>query len=351
MESKDVARTPTNGARTGETPYLVWDLIQGILRMEWGREGDPTTGADARREGEDGVGSPPTPTPEGKGKKELNPLSDVFHLPPYVSTPEEEREENGWTVVPHDPHVDRGRVWSPTIRAWIGGDLDSGRAMYSRYADDDPTWNPTPPPRLVNAQDTRGTPQGASTTLSGVPSHVEEGDTDLHSDMPAMFEPHEEFGAEAFFDSEGLVTHREGDWTGSLYGRIMHVYVDPEGRIRHVYVEPDSGEDPIHPLVDPGGQSWEEIMEEEGRITEENEQPRWMPGCHKERTEKEDIGKEEEEDRDGEGTLSRQATPGRSHQGKKGRNQAQQNHTAHKASTNFLQEPRANQANETKEAP
>jgi hypothetical protein len=63
-------------------------------------------------------------------------------------TPEvkmEGKEVEIWTVVPHDPHMDWGRVWSPTIRAWIAGDLSAGRAMYSRYANEDPTWNPTPP--------------------------------------------------------------------------------------------------------------------------------------------------------------------------------------------------------------
>ena len=125
-------------------------------------------------------------------------------------------------------------------------------------------------------------------------------------------------------------------------------------RLQYVHEDTDPGENPSWILVrERIQQPWEESKEEEEspRSAEESEQPRWRSGGHKEGKDKEDNGKEEEEDRDGEGTLSRRATPGRSHQGKKGRNQTQQIHTAHKASTNFLQEPRANQANETKEAP
>ena len=46
-------------------------------------------------------------------------------------------------------------------------------------------------------------------------------------------------------------------------------------------------------------------MEEEDRLMgEHNRQPRWVLGCYKERKDKEDTGKDGEEDQDGEGTLS-----------------------------------------------
>jgi hypothetical protein len=116
----------------------------------------------------------------------------------------------------------------------------------------------------------------------------------------------------------------------------------------YVYVDSDSDSEGGLPRL-LQEHSWPEVMEEEERIMEENEPPRWMPGCYKARRDKEDGGNGEEEDKDGEGTLSRQATP--SLQDKKGRNQAHQNYQAYKATTNFLQEPRATQAIETKEAP
>jgi hypothetical protein len=184
----------------------------------------------------------------------------------------------------------RARIWPRGITEQPRMLTDSTEAMasYNRYVDEQGTWNQVPPPiRYVQWP------------------------------LADFF----------FFDSEGRV-RREGETYGSVDSDS-----DSEGGMPRLLQE----------------QSWSEIMEEEERIMEEDEPPRWMPGCYKARMDKEDGGNEEEEDKDGEGTLSRQATL--CLQDKKGRNQAHQNYQASKATTNFLQEPRATTAIGTKEAP
>jgi hypothetical protein len=139
------------------------------------------------------------PTPEGKGKKELKPSSDVVHLPPYDSTPEEEYYDDGWltpeeerekldgwmkselkdfigtmpslmgwTQSEQTDHIgtrvraiirrmNRGRKWDRATRAWHGGDLEEGQYMYSRHDDMDPIWKqPTPNPYWFRDAATRG---------------------------------------------------------------------------------------------------------------------------------------------------------------------------------------------------
>jgi hypothetical protein len=222
------------------------------------------------------LGRAATVIPEGKGKLEFNP----FYAALSPSSPPEERtEKNG----------------------------DS--TMYSKYANKDRPWNPTQPPRLIKAQGTRGTPQG-SATPPGVTWHVEEGDP--YSGMPALWEPTKGYWAEAFFNSEGQVTHLLLPYRANIC----------KEKQMQGYGDTDPGENPTPPLVKPSGQAWKETTEKEA--AEETGSPRWILS-----------GKEEEEE-----DLLRP-----------GWGMEKNCYNAHKASTNFLQEPRANQANETKEAP